>query len=57
MHCDLGYIDLEQKTLQLIDTPFGYALRRVATTSAAQRFRERIAVAEIKLSILRTRCG
>jgi len=23
MSCDLGFIDLEQKTLQLLDTPFG----------------------------------
>ncbi|MEQ9489448.1 MAG: hypothetical protein RIM72_10695 [Alphaproteobacteria bacterium] len=23
MHYDLGYIDLEQRTLQTIDTPFG----------------------------------
>jgi hypothetical protein len=23
MHCDLGYIDLEQKTLQPLDNPFG----------------------------------
>ena len=23
MRCDRGYIDLEQKTLQTIDTPFG----------------------------------
>jgi hypothetical protein len=23
MHCDLGYIDLEQKTLQPTDNPFG----------------------------------
>ncbi len=28
MHYDLGYIDLEQRTLQTIDNPFG---RRVAT--------------------------
>jgi hypothetical protein len=26
MHCDLGYIDLEQKTLQTIDNPFGTRL-------------------------------
>ena len=26
MHCDLGYIDLEQKTLQTIDNPFGARL-------------------------------
>jgi hypothetical protein len=23
MHCDLGYIDLEDCKLQIIDTPFG----------------------------------
>ena len=26
MHYDLGYIDLEQKTLQTIDNPFGTRL-------------------------------
>ena len=26
MHCDLGYIDLEQKTLQPLDNPFGTRL-------------------------------
>lgn len=26
MHYDLGYIDLEQKTLQTIDNPFGPGL-------------------------------
>jgi hypothetical protein len=26
MHHDLGYIDLEQKTLQPIDSPFGMRL-------------------------------
>jgi hypothetical protein len=26
MHSDLGYIDLEQKTLQTIDNPFGTSL-------------------------------
>ena len=26
MHYDLGYIDLEQKTLQTIDNPFGMRL-------------------------------
>ena len=26
MHCDLGYIDLEQRTLQTIDNPFGTRL-------------------------------
>ena len=26
MHCDLGYVDLEQRTLQTIDNPFGTRL-------------------------------
>jgi hypothetical protein len=26
MHCDLGYFDLEQKTLQPLDNPFGTRL-------------------------------
>ena len=26
MRCDLGYIDMEQKTLQTIDNPFGTRL-------------------------------
>jgi hypothetical protein len=26
MHYDLGYIDLEQKTLQTLDSPFGATL-------------------------------
>lgn len=26
MRCDLGYIDLEQRTLQTIDNPFGTRL-------------------------------
>lgn len=26
MHCDLGYIDLEQRVLQTIDNPFGMKL-------------------------------
>jgi hypothetical protein len=25
-HCDLGYFDLEQKTLQPLDSPFGSQL-------------------------------
>ena len=26
MHCDLGYFDLEQRTLQPLDNPFGTRL-------------------------------
>ena len=33
MHYDLGYIDLEQRTLQTIDTPFG---TRVSSMSQVQ---------------------
>ncbi len=29
MHYDLGYVDLEQKTLQTIDNPFGTRLSPV----------------------------
>jgi hypothetical protein len=30
MHYDLGYIDLEQKTLQTIDNPFGTRLSPIS---------------------------
>jgi hypothetical protein len=30
MHYDLGYIDLEQKTLQPIDNPFGMRLSPIS---------------------------
>ena len=34
MHFDLGYIDLEQKTLQTIDNPFGARLSPMSYTKS-----------------------
>ncbi|CCV03696.1 hypothetical protein MESS2_110116 [Mesorhizobium metallidurans STM 2683] len=41
MHYDLGYIDLEQRTLQTIDNPFGTRLSPIEVLKCTPRVRQR----------------
>ncbi len=46
MHHDLGYVDLEQRTLQTIDDPFG--------TRLSPRLRSVLSLSDSRLSLLLT---